>query len=402
MSDFLFSSSSKESNELSSAINSIYCKDAPEIQEYYGDWGSLAVSQGHYHGFLPYENEQHILVVIGGPVLYFSDNDFLVETDSSIGSERIYHRWVIQHQMQWDEDLSGPFTVFLLDKLNKELQVVTDLMAFIPIYTCIKSSDYYIGTHVDALARICGESKNHDPVSIADFILNDAVTYPYTVYKKIRQEPPSSIIRYKDARKEIDSYWLPNEKNTYRSLKEASLALRSGISGYVRRVTEKMQHVAQFISAGEDSRSLSGLLPHHLKRDAFIFLDHMNREGRIAKRVAETYGTNFTIGKRKNTHYIDILPEASCLIGAGHQYTHAHSLGFNRYYKLDEYTAVFGGYLSDSLLKGVYSRVVRGLNRFPFLPKISMRGENRSFPIINRNIEKCLLDELSQRRKHNL
>src|SRR5690554_2672165 len=100
-----------------------------------------------------------------------------------------------------------------------------------------------------------------------------------------------------------------------------------------------MTKVAQFISAGEDSRSLSGLLPERLNRDAFVFLDSMNREGRIAEKVAHAYGAKFHMGKRHPLHYIHIMDEASALVGSGHEYMHCHSLRFDKEFNLDAYPA---------------------------------------------------------------
>jgi len=401
MSDYLFSSAVTNIGSLSQSLSEIYATNVPKTQEFHGDWGSLAITQGHYCGFLPYENDQHIMVVIGGPVLYFRDNDFLTAEASSEATEAIYSRWIVEKRILWDEDLSGPFTVLLVDKKRKTVTVVTDLMAFIPVYSCQKSGELYLGTHVDALAKAAGEEGMFDKVSLADFVLNDAVTYPYTAYKSLRQVTPSSEVSYSgpELQPTTSSYWIPKEENPYANLQEAAEALRCGISGYVERVTQKMSRVAQFISAGEDSRALSGLLPERLQRDAYVFLDDMNREGKIAKRVAEIYGANFTVGYRTSTHYLEILPEASNLVGSGHQYCHSHSLGFDREYRLASYSAVFGGYLSDSLLKGVFARKLRGADRLPFLPQFYLSGESRRKPINSSVINKKILAEINQRRK---
>ena len=374
MSDYLFSSFPQQQSALSVAIQSIYKNGPPDVTEYHGDWGSLAVSQGHYRGFLPYENENYLFVVIGGPVLYFRDNDFLVDDDSSTATQAIFQRWVIDGKMQWDEDLSGPFTVLLINKLDNTLRIVTDLMAFIPVYSCQQSLDLYLGTHVDALASACGDADRFDPVSLADFVLNDVVTYPYTAYQNIRQQPPGSVVSWTRKRLQAETYWQPGEGEPCPTLNEAAQVLRQGLEGYVDRVTAKMNHAAQFISAGEDSRALSGFLPSRLKRDAYIFLDQMNREGRIAQKVARVYGASFTVGYRSATHYLDILPEASRLVGSGHQYTHSHSLGFDKKYKLSGYPAVFGGFLSDTHLKGHHIKKIKGCSRFPFFPQIQCSG----------------------------
>lgn len=401
MSDYIFSTVHQDAGLLTKALEGIYTESPPSIQEYHGPWGSLAVTYSHYHGFLPYENECYLMVVIGGPVLYFRDNDFLVAEDSSVGTEAIYSRWADDGKIQWDEDLSGPFTILLIDKEQSTVTVITDLMAFIPVYSCQKNDQLYLGTHVDALASAAGENGRFDQVSLADFVLNDVVTYPYTAYENLRQLPPSSQIAYSSAAipPEVTSYWTPVEENRYASVKDAATALRNGISGYVDRVTTKMTKVAQFISAGEDSRSLSGMLPERLQRDAYVFLDSMNREGRIAKRVAEIYGANFNVGYRSATHYLEILPEASKLVGSGHQYTHAHSLGFDKAYKLADYSAVFGGYLSDSLLKAAYTRKVRGADRFPFLPELHLKGESQTVPRNSKCFDNTVLAEVNQRRR---
>lgn len=400
MSDYLFTSAAITASSLSKSLAAIYTSAPPESQEYHGPWGTLAVTQGHYHGFRPYENDQHLMVVIGGPVLYFRDNDFLVEEDSSAATESIYNRWVVDGNIQWDEDLSGPFTILLIDKQDKAVTVITDLMAFIPVYSCEKAGEIYLGTHVDALANAAGEQNSFDQASLADFVLNDVVTYPYTAYENLRQLAPSSEVMFSAASSalKVTSYWLPKEDNPYKTVQEAAEALRQGISGYVDRVTGKMTKVAQFISAGEDSRALSGMLPQWLQRDAFVFLDSMNREGRIAKRVAEAYGVNFNTGYRSATHYLEILPEATKLVGSGHQYFHAHSLGFDKKYKLANYSAVFGGYLSDSLLKAAFTRKLRGVGRFPFLPEFHLKGEAQTKPITSPLIEGSVLDEVNRRR----
>lgn len=406
MSDYIFSSRPQPASLLANKITSIYKESAPKVFEYHGDWGSLAVSQQHYNGFLPFENSQHICVVLGAPVFYFSDNDFLLSENSHTATEKIYQRWVVEQQMRWDEDLSGPFTVLLIDKNLKEVSVVTDLMTFIPVYTYQQDNQVWLGSHVDALAKACGEQKSLDDVSLADFILNDVVTFPFTVYKNIKQLKPGTTYQWqanKFSPSEL-TYWLPKEDFNFKDIDQAATQLRSGIQRYVNTVTENMPQLAQFISAGEDSRSLSGMLPQEKTRNAYIFLDHMNREGVIAKKVADIYQAHFTAGYRSKTHYLDILPEAGSLVGAGHQYTHAHSLGFDKKYKLAEYSAVFGGFLSDTLLKGHHVAKPRGSGRFPFLPQVQVNQSpvGKRFKNLSGCINDVVINEIKKRQNAHL
>jgi hypothetical protein len=163
-----------------------------------------------------------------------------------------------------------------------------------------------------------------------------------------------------------------------------------------------MQEVAQFLSGGEDSRTLLGLIPSHLNRDAFIFLDSMNREGKTAQKAARAYGANFHVELRSSTHYLEILEEASDLIGSGHEYQHAHSLRFHKICGLANYFGVFGGYSSDTFFKGLHARKLRGSSRFPFLPEIFIRGETRTKPITCPLFEKEVLAGINERRLEHM
>lgn len=398
MSDFIFSSLAQPQGELTKQIQGIYRSNPPEVQEFHGTWGSLGVSRNTYKGFDPLETQDHIFVVIGGPVLYFRNNRFLTESDPFAGTEAIYRRW-LSGAIEWDQDLSGPFSVLIVDKKAGHITYVTDLMMFIPVYRFRRENALFLGTHVDALARTANQTSHRDQVSLADFILHDAVTYPYTTYRNIRQASPACIMtETPDAVLSQEVYWLPKEGNPYESIDEAAMALREALERYVGRVTENMDEVAQFISGGEDSRVLLGLIPQDLRRHAFIFLDHMNREGKIAEKAARAYGVDFHAAFRSETHYLEILEEASDLVGSGHQYHHAHTLGFHEICGLTEYPAVFGGYLSDTLLKGLYARKVRGSTRFPFLPEVFVPGETRTQPVTCPLFSDAILEEINHRR----
>ncbi len=401
MSDFIFSSLPKPKGMITEHIGSIYHCASPKVYEFHGPWGSLGVSHNLYNGFQPLETQQHIFIVIGGPVLCFRNNRFLTESDPIEGSKSIYDRW-LTGTIKWDEDLSGPFAVLIVNKESKQVTYITDLLSFIPVYRYDQGDNLMLGTHVDALAKTSGQANLWDTASLADFILNDVVTYPHTVYQNISQTPPATItIEEAGGIRCTDTYWLPTEDNPYNNINEAAVALRKGVQDYVNKITENMQQVAQFVSGGEDSRVILGLMPRRLERDAFIFLDGMNREGNIAQKAVNCYGAKIHVGYRSPTHYLNILEEASDLIGSGHQYTHAHSLKFHRTCGLQKYHAVFGGYLADSLLKAMFSRQMRGNVRFPFLPEFVISGETRTKPITNPLFSEKTLEIINNRRfKH--
>ena len=389
-----------EVGALSKAIQSIYEVNPPDVFEFHGQWGALAVSKNQYNGFKPIEIEDYICTVIGGPILCYQDNSFLSEDDTDAGTRAIFSRWQ-QNTIEWDKDLSGPFAILIINKITGEITCITDLMLFIPIFKFKDKNEIGLSTHVDLLAKTTNQSSNIDTASIADFVLNNVVTYPYTFYKEISQLYPAAIhnILHKHSIDEFHSYWIPNEHNPYKNIEQAAIDLRHALSEYINKVTDNMDCVAQFISGGEDSRSIAGLLPKRLKRDAYIFLDLLNREGNIAKKVAEAYGAKFNYVIREPLHYITIL-EATCkLVGSGFQYFHSHSYKFSDQCNLPKYHAVFGGYASDALLKAAFSRKLWFHNRYPFIPEFYVPGITRTRKCQNSLFIQPVLSEIDSRRE---
>src|SRR5699024_10171454 len=330
MSDFIFSTKKIDKKTITKEIQTIYDNDYPLVQEFHGEWGSAGISVNPYNGFLPYENDYFITFVVGGPLLMFRDNSFLANTDSFEGTKSIFERWNTE-QIKWDEDLSGPFTVLIINKETAEISCITDLMSFIAVYNFSIYNDVYLGTHVAVLAAITDQRHKLDAVSLADFLLHGRARYRYAIYEYITQIELSSIHNLKKNSLDLQSshYWVPKEQNKHKSIKEASVSVRNGLTNFINKITAETSNIAQFLSGGEDSRMLSGLLQGH-QRDGHIFLDSINREGKIAQKVAEIYDVNLKLTTRDSMHYFNILPDCSNLVGSGSQYHHAHTYGFHQ------------------------------------------------------------------------
>lgn len=405
MSDFLFSTQNLNFSKMKRLLRLIYNKEDFLIHHFKGRWGSLVISENIYKGFEPYENQSYIACVIGGPLLRFQNNKFLAASECiNEGTKAILKRWQ-SGNMQWDRDLSGPFIILIINKKTKKVLCVTDMMSFIPAYIYKMKDGVAISSHVDILASIYNQTSKIDLVSELDFILHGIVTYPYTTYKNIHQIQAASehtiLPKFPLMIKSVN-YWLPVELECSISLVEMSNKLRDSIAKYIVKVTKNTKNIAQFISAGEDSRLIASLLQFLPNRDAFIFLDNMNREGRIAKKIINTYGGNFKLFTRDTLHYLDILERTSDLVGNGAQYYHAHTYGFHEKCQLREYDAVFGGLLADALLKGSHIKKIKRTGILPFIPEIKDNAYSASLDITNNIFNRDMLTRLSQRRRAHL
>ncbi|MFA9559336.1 asparagine synthase-related protein [Evansella sp. AB-rgal1] len=401
MSDFIYTRKRMKEQVLSQYVTSIYEGDSPFVMEYHGEWGSLAVSRSHYAGFEPYETEKYICIVIGGPVLCYEENKHLAFSKNNEGTSSIFHRWK-KGEFQPEEDVSGPFVLFIMDKETYEMTCMTDLMSFIPVYVYQEKENVMLSTHVDVLAKASDQSEQIDEVSQVDFVLYGAVTYPYTNYINIKQIAPASIHEVKGSNFHVTPYWIPKEENKYHSLADAAKELRKGLESYVNAITDHTDNVAQFLSGGEDSRVISALLAHKKNRNAYIFLEEMNREGEIAEKAAKAYDANLKVVTHNKMRYLTMLPNCSELVGSGAQYFHVHTYGIHKECQFEKYTAVFGGLLADALLKGSHIRKLKGTHLVPFFPHIKRGNYSASESISHPVFKKEVLVDLQKRRTEHL
>jgi len=362
MSDFLFSSKQQKKGMLTTLLKSIHLYDPPNCHEYHGTWGSLGVLFNHYYGYNPFENERFILVVIGGPILKFPGAPSFYKTmPQNVKTEALLKKWKSKNTIKWDSDLSGPFSILCIDKQKNKIEIITDMMSFIPVFFGIQKIDdkaAILGTHVDLVAELTGCNTKLDKVSISDFIINSTITFPYTFYKNIRQMSPGTINCIEKGeidRKKGHTYWSPVEhKNKFTNIKEAALALRTITQESIQKICENQENIGVLLSGGEDSRVVLASIPEGLNTSAYTFLDSYNREGVVAEKIAKIYKAQFNLGFRSSNQYLEQLEECSNLVGSQNEFTHIHAYKFHKRFNFMKHGAILGGFYSDSYLKGYY------------------------------------------------
>lgn len=464
MSDFLFVRSRNSGTDCARALSDVACSELAAlpprsdaaIRCYHGEWGALTVRDGHYAGFMPYENNEHVIVVLGGPVLRFRDNNFLSASDSAVASQSILERW-LSGDLNPLLDLDGPFAVVIIDKGNGTVHCITDLMLFIPVFAYQfayeNKQDLVVGSHIDVTGKVLvrlqeqrspnSPHQTMDEAAVADFCLHGAVCYPFTVYSELFQLPPAYELSFSQNRAYSDSeqpvsddevgfesrgkpYWTPRQSREFRNLEEAALFVRNGIENYVstvvRAVTQPAMQpvtppatqpvrdhgehprVAQFISAGEDSRVIAGLLRAHLEGpvQAQVYTDSNNKELKIAKRAADMYGLDFHPVIRDPNHYFNILPDATRLTGSQFQYHHSHPFRVQPDQALQDFRAVFGGFSADALLKGQYVFKNKLVERLRFLPELESSAAVSQINVQGGLFRSDLVAEVQRRRNLHL
>lgn len=403
MTDFLYSSRTCSPGELSDRLKELSHITELKSTEIHGSWGSLCLLAPRYSGFQYIETPEMLFVVIGGPLFQGRSP----APDLGLRSDKVTREIFELYRkgdIDWALDLSGPFSILIIDKYESSVRCITDHMLYVPVYTGKSPNATILGTHVDAVATQAGRRTSYDAAGVADFVLHGIVTHPYTIYDGVTQLEPGAIHTFSGSNGRLmqnrptDTYWLPHEHTNFPTIRHAAEELRLAVRTYINRVTDNMETAGVFLSGGEDSRAIAAALPPHVEKLGYLFVDRHNREAKVAKAVAAVLGVDLEIVHRHPEHYIHILGAATALVGGGHQFGHAHSLGFSSMLNMSALPAVFGGYISDSLLKGASARYSRAAKRLPFAPRMPLRGEDVTNPIKCSHFSDDILEELNTRR----
>ncbi|CAL2082897.1 asparagine synthase-related protein [Tenacibaculum sp. 190524A05c] len=398
MSDFLFINKKIQKDNVERVLLKIN-SDYKEVYTFSSEKATLCMVKNHYNGFDVYENEDHVLGVIGGPILNYSVNSFITIKNNNEGSKLIYKRWIKEKQMEWDEDLSGPFVIILFNKKTSELRVVTDMLSFIPVYHFDKNDTTVVSTHIEMFDSV-GEFPL-DLSSMAEFITHEVVTFPFTVLKDVYQLNSATLYVLNSNFNEKDTYWIPKE-NKEDDLGQLSKELKNSFQRYISKILEAKPKLASFLSGGEDSRVIASSIPKEYPIDSYLFTDSHNIETEIAAKVAKSVNANLKIHLREKTHYWEMMPNCVDLIGANGDFAHVHTYGFHKTCNFENYDVILGGFLSDTLLKGHHIKKKKRNQLLSFLPlkdkKADTTIKKESAGILS-SIKPKYIEIANQRRK---
>lgn len=365
MLDFLYCTDATAQETLISAFRVILADPNPSPQTFSGPWGCLAVAGKAYPGFDVVETDRYLIVVLGGPLPRY-DDDVADGSRADDGTRWILHEWKVAQRLRWDEDLVGHFAVVCVDKAQNQIDAVTDINSFVPLYRTSRAGRpevILLGSHVDALALASERANDVDHVSVADFLCYTTVTYPYTLYREIYQVAAASIHHVCTHAVQSRPYWEPIERTPPGCLAECAALLRESIINNIRRICFRQPCVGLLMSAGEDSRVVATAARQYAQVKAFTFLDSYNREGRIAERIAAQLGVDWRMIQRQPTHYLDHMQNSVRLSEWHRLFVHDHAVGL-----IDDWPfgfRVLGGHLADTFTKGNYVPRI-GLARVTF------------------------------------
>jgi len=359
MSDFLFCNKINYRDKVTISTRQ-YLNVLPNAENeiFSGPWGNVGVVDTKTNYLHLYENDSTISVIVGNPLVNIPNQiNYEVINENNIS---ILHDYLTQNYQYDPKDIfDGQYTILIIDKNGQGHRIITDLLGFIPVYIYQNNETIVIGTHVDMVARAAGVENDYDIISAADFIINETICYPYTLYSHVRQLQPGSIYKITIGSNVInihnDVYYLPEEKNNYKTILDAAEDLRYAFSKNVKAHTENRNEIGILMGAGEDSRAVIGAIPNNIRINVHTIAPAKNREIKIAQKVSDKYNAIFNYYIPYNKDINDKLISSIIIRDSQQNIGHAQFFGKYRLTKsLMDLELVFGGFMADVLLKSYY------------------------------------------------
>jgi len=404
MSDFIFCSKKIKKLKLKQCFDKIYGEEK-ELSFFSSEKSTFIISENIYNGFSTYVTDNHVCAVIGGPVLHFRNNNFISKKASNEGTKSIYDRWIKKDEMVWHEDLDGPFVIMLFDVDSGAFEVITDMLSFIPIFHKNTNSNIILSTHIDSIDFL--EPSKVDQVSVADYIINNVVTFPFTIFEGVNQIFPASSHKWSFLEKSkikhsYITYWLPKEYVASDECNVEFLAnrLQKGLKNYMNKILEAEPKLGILMSGGEDSRTVAGMIPEKHSKDGFIYCETINNEVKITEEIAKRYSINLNVGHMSKNNFVDNMEQFCDLVGVGCDGANVHSFSFYKTLNYHKYDVIFGGFLADTFLKSLWSsKSSKRSHFFLFGAKENIINFSEYKDISHSCINNDLIVEVNKRRK---
>ncbi|MEM9374543.1 MAG: asparagine synthase-related protein, partial [Planctomycetota bacterium] len=324
--------------------------DAARVERHAFPWGSVLVQTTFGDTHAPIDRSNPVFV--GRPVVRAAKHDH----DASPGCVMRKQGGLSVAAESISETLSGMFAAFEFDETG--IRVLTDRMGFRPVYIGHDANGEVrsIGTHAECVAAASGTGDAIDEISIAELLVHNDITFPFTTRKTTCELPPASVTTFDVVSGNLEStvLWEPVEPKHFPPASEMRARMREAMLEAGRDLTRGCERIGVLLSGGADSRAVLGAVlaavddPRHVTGLTYVTRD--NNETAVAARVAEMGRCRHVLVRRDEHYFPRMLRRGPALIGSELR-GNCHGLGIADNRLADRFDAVIGGQLSDTMLK---------------------------------------------------
>lgn len=313
-----------------------------------GVFSIYLVYLGQYEEYKTYQEDFSLIV---GNVIAFN---FKPTNIDRIQSNYIRYKKLVKNDIDTTRGILG--SSIRLSVKDQTISFYTDLISSLPLYVHTMDDETHIfSSHVNFIDNLV-QNLGFDDVSVLEFLTMGTVSYPFTIYKKIKQVTPSSKCLYNSSKRVFHqkTYWRPYSNCSFKTIEDAANAVNKLLHENVSLFMKNQKNKTLLMSGGEDSRLLACIMKCYGDFSGYIILDKPNREYNLAQKAARSIGFKLNLILRDENFYYDIKNHATKISGNSNQYMHIHGLHKELINELADQNSVSvaSGYLSDAVLKG--------------------------------------------------
>ncbi|WP_437192725.1 asparagine synthase-related protein [Planctomicrobium sp. SH527] len=252
--------------------------------------------------------------------------------------------------------------VFVLGACSpREITLFTDRMGVYPVYQAPSKSgnQLVLGTHPEIVAELSGRKSDFDEISLAEILIKNTVTFPFTTRTGMEEFSPGSKIQIfknntNQTQIQTTQLWLPSEPKRWPSLQESVDQLESALRFVGEDLTRGSKKVAATLSGGADSRVVLSCIPADKRSVAITYGDHVNFENEIANSIATAVGVDHRLIIRQPEMYAEIPALEARLLGYERGPGHCHGYALKLSKTKVDFDLLLCGDRADTLVKGIY------------------------------------------------
>ncbi len=212
--------------------------------------------------------------------------------------------------------LSSRSAGFIHEKKSGTSWLVSDRYGHCPLYYTESGETLAFCTKFFPLFRAGLAEWRWNPVALIDLVTFEHVTGDETLSKGVRLLPPGTVLRFRDGRRDLATYWRPRFEPAQRKTKDAVDRLYEALVESTRECVHDSDRVAVTLSGGLDSRALLHCAHHVGARvRTYTFGLPGCRDEVIARQLAEKLDLAHTFVAADGSHLDRWLDHAVYVTG---------------------------------------------------------------------------------------
>lgn len=246
--------------------------------------------------------------------------------------------------------LNGEFAGIIYNSRSETVYAFTDLLGSRPIYASRgEDNELILTTQIQLIPEYSCIDTSFDAAYLCEYICYNRVFGIHTPLKNVKKLPPASILTFdlQKQRRQQYRYWYPTLNSTNKNYQEIVREFTRIFKKSLKECIDPDRKNGLMLSGGSDSRLI---LAAYNDLVSFHICDWLNREARIARRVADTGNSEFHLLKRNDSYFSDIIDDSCEINNFNGFFQEGHALGF-RDEIVNNVDVTLLGMFSDALFK---------------------------------------------------